>query len=130
MPLEAKKWPTGVLSSAPGAHAIMDFSNGLMGPVMSNHMIKLKGNVLGDDRDHCYTYSSKKGWIYDDVASSNEKQLWVISKVGGASGPIRAGDRVLINKYHWRNASLRPADDGRYLACDTGEDVGFVIDLA
>jgi hypothetical protein len=129
MPSQAKNWPAGVLSSAAGAHTILDFSTGLVGPVKSGDVVKLKGIVLGDDRDHCFMYSSDKGWIYYDRASSNEKQLWIISKVGGAKGPIRAGDSVLFHNYYWRTAQLRPGPVGNWLACDDGKDAPFVIDL-
>lgn len=128
MPSEAKNWPAGVLSSAPGAHRIQRTAGG-KGAIRSGDIVRLKGNVLGADRDYCYLYSSDKGWIYYDLKSSNEKQLWIIGKVGGGTGPIRAGERVLLINYYWRNSQLRPGPDGKWLACDSGRDAAFEIGL-
>jgi len=121
LPSEAKNWPAGVLSSSAGEHTIFNMSNPAQAAVNSGDLVKLKGLVIGDCKDYCFMYSSKKGWIYYDLPSDNEKQLWIISKVGSASGPILAGDSVLFYNYHWRGAQLRPGPDSSWLACDDGQ---------
>jgi len=127
-PSESKGWPAGRMSSAAGTHEIIKAKG--TGPIQNEDEVRLKGTVLGSDREYCFMYSSDKGWIYYDKHSDNEKQRWTISRVGNGKGPIRAGDAVILYNSYWRSAQLRPKGD--WLECDSapkgGNDMAFVID--
>lgn len=109
----SKDWPCARLSGKGHTFSIVDTDD-----AEKNSLAELEHHSYYKIKTHNtthsnyeYAYSSEEGWIYCDIFSNNEKQLWKLHK---------NGNQVAFENVYWPGSYLG-AEDGSW--CSTEKRV-------